>query len=357
MAGVTGREMKALAFAKHGTNSWNVAASVTKGARFETDGGIKHMPTFIEDRSFGEQWLGPAEAGDVQPVDATLPSQARYEDHNYVLEALAMGSPATVALATSASGQVTSWRHVIDLAPSIDGLGATFAMDRKLYVDEVTSAKIYGFSETFGDGGVVMQSFKILGSQCTNISSININSTVWGASFPTLLGRIQRSQGVFRINAQGGGSLSGSDAISFAGGFEFTFERPQDRSYGMGSAHVLEPADNEFPEVSVRVTFERMNTVTANSLRSGLTVGTAYKADVTYTGGTFINSTDRYSKLYQFPYMELQEFETPTAGAAQVKPVAMFKLKKPSSAPTGMSGVTNPFRITRVMVNSVNAFA
>jgi hypothetical protein len=82
MAGVTGREMKALAFAKHGTNSWNVAASVTKGARFETDGGIKHMPTFIEDRSFGEQWLGPAEAGDVQPVDATLPSQARYEDHN-----------------------------------------------------------------------------------------------------------------------------------------------------------------------------------------------------------------------------------------------------------------------------------
>jgi hypothetical protein len=357
MAGVTGREMKGFAFAKFGTNSWNVAASVTKGARFTSDGGLKHTPTFVEDRSFGETFLGPAEAGDTAPPDLTLEGQARYNDHNYILEALCMGSPATVALATSASGQVTSWRHVIDCAPSIDGLGATFAIDRKLYVDELTNAKIYGFTEAYGDGGIITQSFKVLGNQCTDISSVNINSTVYGASYPALNGKIFRSQGVFRINAQSGGSLAGSDAIAFAETVEWSFERPQDRSYGHGSANILEPADNEFPEPSVRVTFARMNTVTANSFRAAFRAGTAYKGDCTYTGATYINSTDRYSKLVQWPYLELQDFETPTSGAAQVKPVAFFKAKKPTAAPTGMTGVTTPFRITRVMDNSINAFA
>lgn len=356
MAGVTGREMKAVAFAKCGTNSWNVPASVTKGARFLSDGGMKHAPTFVEDRSFGETFLGPSEAGDLQPPDLSFQGQARYEDHHYILEALAMGSPAAVAISTSASGQTTSWKHVIDPAPSIDGLCATFAMDRKLFVDELTSGKVYGFGETYGDAGIVLQTFKVLGSQVTDISSVNINSTVHGASFPSLGGKIYRKQGVFRINAQGGGALGASDAITFTGGMEFTFERPQDRSYGMGSDAILEPADNEFPDITLNVQFERMNTVTANSFRAAFRAGTTYKIDCAYSG-SYINSTDRYQKLYQFPYAELQDFETPTAGAGQVKPRAVFRLKKPSAAPTGMSGVTGPFRITRIMVNSVHAFA
>lgn len=357
MAGVTGREMKAMAFAKCGTNSWNVAASVTYGFYFQGDGGLKHSPVFVEDRSFGQTYLGPAESGDTNAVDVTWPAQARYEDNHYKLEALCMGSPAAVVISTSASGQTTSWKHVIDLAASIDGLCGTFAIDRKLYTDEVTSAKVYGFSWTVGDGGVMTESFKVLGSQVTDISSININSTVYGASFPSLLGRIARKQGVFRINAQSGGALSSSDAISFTEGFEFTFTRPQDQSYGFGSDAILEPADNEFPDPTVTVTFARMNTVTANSFRAAFRAGTAYKADLTFTGATYINSTDRKSVLFQFPYVELQDFETPTAGAAQVKPKATFKLKLPSAAPTGMSGVTMPFRLTRIMQNSVNAFS
>lgn len=357
MAGVTGREMKAMAFAKCGTNSWNVAASVTKGARFESDGGLKHTPTFVEDRSFGETFLGPSEAGNIQPPDITFSGQARYEDHNYILEALAMGSPAAVSISTSATGQTTSWKHVIDLAPSIDGLCATFAIDRKLFVDELTSAKIYGFGETVGDAGVIMQSFRVLGSQVTDISSVNVQSTVHGASYPALGGKMFAKQGVFRINAQSGGSLTAADAIKEVESLEFTFERPQDRSYGYGSAHILEPADNEFPTITFRVTFARMNTVTANSFRAAFRSGAVYKCDWTYTSPEFINSTDRRSKLYQFPYAELQDFQTPTAGAAQVKPVAFFVAKKPPSAPTGMAGVTNPFRITRIMATSIHAFA
>src|SRR5689334_3825327 len=116
MLGTTGREMKGFAFAKFGTNSWGVAASVTKGARFMSDGGLKFQPTFVEDRSFGETFLGLADYGDVSPVDLTLAGQGRYEDSNYILEALCLGSPAAVTISTSAAGQTTSWLHVIDPA-------------------------------------------------------------------------------------------------------------------------------------------------------------------------------------------------------------------------------------------------
>jgi hypothetical protein len=355
MAGVTGREIRGLAFAKTGVNSWNVATSVTKGAYFDTDGGMKHDPVFIEDKAYGQTFLAAAEVGDINPPDLSWAGQARYEDHNHVLQACAMGSPAAVTLSNSAAGQVASWLHVIDLAPSIDGLAITAAQDRKLYTYELTSAKVYGFSETFGTGGVVNHTFKVLGSKTADNSTINTNSVVHSAAFPALNGRVQRHHGTFRMNAQAGGSLVAADAV-IVEGFDFTFERPQDRSFGTQSDAVIEPADNDFPEASVALTFPRMNTVSANSLERGLRSGTTYKADMTYLGA-FINSTDRYTKLYQFPYFELQNFETTPAGAQQVKPKAMFKLKKPTAAPTGMSGITNPFRLTRIMVNSVNAFA
>jgi hypothetical protein len=266
-----------------------------------------------------------------------------------------MGSPAAVTISTSAAGQVTSWKHIIDLAPSCDGFGATFAMDRELYIEEIVSAKIYGFGVGVGEGGILNETFKLLGSKPTNISSVNINSTVYGASYPALGGKIFRRQGTFRLNKQSAGALGSTDAIGVVETFDVDFVRPQDRSYVHGQDYILEPSDNEFPVPTVKLGFSRMNTVTANSLYAALRANDAMKGDMTYAGA-FINSTDQLSVLYQFPYLELQDFQTPSAGAAQVKPQASFVVKKPTAAPTGMSGVTNPFRITRIMQNSVVAF-
>lgn len=354
MPGTNGKELKGWAFAKFGTNSWGVAASVTKGTRFMGDGGLKYQPQFVEDKSFGETFLGASDVGDISPVDLSLGGQARYEDNNYILQALVMGSPAAVTISTSAAGQVTSWQHIIDPAATIDGLGATFAMDKKLYVDEITSAKIYGFGETIGNAGIVEESFNVLGGKPTNISSINITSTVYAASYPALNAKVFRKQAVFRLNKQSGGALGASDAITIEA-FDFSFERPQDRTFATGQDYILEPGDNEFPLPSVKVTFPRMNTVSATSLYTALRVFDAFKGDMIYSGA-LINSTDALTRKYQFPYMELQDFATPIAGAAQVKPTATWLLKKPAAAPTGMAGVTVPFRLTRIMQNSVVAF-
>ena len=353
MAGVTGREAKGFAFAKFGTNSWGVAASVTKGAYFKTDGGMRFAPQRVNDDAFGQAFLSEGDYGNVSAVDVTLTTRARFESHEYILEALAMGSPAAVTISTSASGQTTSWSHVIDLAPNIDGLGITAAVDKKLFTDELTSAKVPGFMWQVGDNGVMDESFKVLGTKTTNTSSTNINSTVYGAAFPALNERVFQKQGTFRMNLQSAGGLGASDKVDVES-LSFEFDRPQDAPHVFGQDYIYEPADNGFPTVKVTATYPRMNTVTANSLYAALLVDRVFKADLTFLG-TYINSTDQQKVLFQFPCLELDEHSLPINGPEHIKPTATFTAKLAGSSPTGMAFV-NPFRMTRIMQNSVVAF-
>jgi hypothetical protein len=98
-----------------------------------------------------------------------------------------------------------------------------------------------------------------------------------------------------------------------------------------------------------------MTQTSADSLEAGLRDATAWKADWTFSG-SFINSTDTYQKKYQWPYLQLETFETPTEGATQVKPRAVFMARQAPTSPAGMAFI-RPFRLTRITVNSVDAFA
>src|SRR5262245_24423660 len=352
MSGVTGRVVK-LAFAKFGTNSWGVAASVTKGAYFASDAGLKLDPNILEDEPFGQSFIQTSDVGNIEAPDLKLKQQSRFNDFSYILDALAMGSPAAAAISTSTAGQTTSWSHVIDLAPSIDGLGLTLAMDKQLYIEELTSAKVHGLMVEDGNGGLMETTYQLTGSKPTNISSVNINSTVAGATYPALSNRMLKKQGVFRMNLNTAGALGSTDAVT-AESIKFTYMRPIDKSFPFGQDYVMEPADNGFPDISIEVEYPRMNTISANSLFAGLSLGTAFKADWTFTGD-FINSTDTYKVLFQFPYIQCTEHQAATSGPKQIKPKATFKARLATTSPTGMAFV-NPFRLTRIMTQSVVAF-
>lgn len=358
MSGQTGRSMR-MAFSKFGTNSWGVAASVTYGNYFESDGGLQYKPGQVTDNAFGQPFLGPADPGLVEAPTISLVGRDRYEDYQYILEALVMGSPSAPTISNSAivvsTILTTSWLHQFDLADSIDGLGATFAIDKVQYVDELTSAKISGFELTQGSLGEMDMTYKVVGSKPTNASAINTNSTVAGAAFPALSGRIVQQQGVFRMNVASATALGAGNAVQ-AESIKFTFDRPQDAPHVYGQDYVAEPADNGWPTAMIEVTYPRMNTVSANSLYAGLRSSTAFKADWTFSGA-FINSVDQYKKLYQFPCLQLLQdgFLANTVGANQVKPVAKFAARLAPTSPAGMAFV-RPFRMSRVMTNSNVAF-
>ena len=344
--GQTGRAMQ-MAFAKFGTNSWGVAASVTTGIYFESDGGQQYQPGMVQDPAFNQAFLGDATVGLVEAVEVSYTTKLRYDDYQYQLEALSMGSPADPAISDSTSGQTTSWSHVIDLATDIDGLGLTTAIDKNQYVEELTSAKVMGLTVTQEDNGGMNQTFSIMGSKITDISSTNVSATVSGADFPALGNRAVQQQGVFRLNLNSAGALAASDAIK-AESITLTFERPQDGPHIYGQDYIDEPADNGWPTVTIEMTRPRMNTPSANSAFAAIRSGLPFKADWTFTGA-FINSTDRYSITYEFPYLQFHPdgFLATAEGATQVKPEWRLMSNLAQTSPTGMA-LVNPMRITRV---------
>jgi hypothetical protein len=353
---VTGRNSRA-AFAVYGANSWGVAASVTRALHVTSDGGLTLQPQFSENETLNQGFYRNAAVGDITAPDLTLQTDARYEDFNYILEAMAMGSPATPVVVSSTGGN--AYRHIIDLAPSVAGRGVTVAFEYgganfTPFIQELTSARVYALSEAVGTAGVITQSFRLLGSKPTVTSSVNFNSTLAAISVPDFGNKLFRHAGVFRLNAQGGGSLVAADAVTIEN-LTWDFARVNDAPNVFGQDFIVEPADAGFPSLNLTATFPRMNTVSANSMYVHLRAGGAWKGDLTYTGA-LINSSTSYSRQIQFPYLEVQGMTLNLAGAGQVKPTVTLVAKEVASAPTGMTGVTRPMRITRVMANSLIAF-
>lgn len=348
---VSGREVSA-AFSK--ATTWGLAAAVTKGVLFLNDGGLVYDAENLVDKSFGQRFLGPHDIGNVRPPNLSWPKDARFTDHGYILEALAMGSPAVVTLSNSASGQTASFRHVFDLAPNRAGLFVTVAFDKSTHIEELTSAKIYGFELENGEGGVMRQTFKMLGSKPTIASTVNTPGQIAAANYPAVAGRMTMEDGVFRINLFSGTTLSASDAFECER-IKLTYEVPQDAPHVFGKNFVIAPADNDQPTLTVEVDFPRMTTVTGNSFRAARESGTPFKADWIFTG-TSINATDSFQEKFEWPYLQVVSFAAPAAGPGQIKPKVTFAARLAPTTPAGMPFLA-PMRITWIRDTSAHAFA
>lgn len=360
--GVTGREMT-MAFGLLGANSWGVPTSVTRRVYFTSDAGITTQRTYVDDPAFGQAFLGPASVGDFIAADVQVSGQDYYDHYLYMLEAVAMGSPNAVT-AVSSQGAATSlvaYQHIIDLAPNTDSRGITLASDKVLYVEELTSATVYGFGWTLGTGGVVEKTYRLMGAKSTNSSTVNTRSTVAGSALaPTLTNRVFRQSGTVRLNAQAGAALAATDALADVVDATFEFTRQVSGVAVFGQDYIANPLNNGFPTARLTLTFRQATTTSTNSFYAMAQAGTVLKGEVTFSGSigasiNYINSATPRGERYEFPYLEVQEHTIPANGAAQLQPTVTLVAKQASSAPTGMTHTT-PFRLTRWTSQSLVAF-
>ena len=355
---MTGREAT-LAFGIYTANSWGVPTSVTARLMADGDRGLTSQVGYIDDASFGQSFLGPADVGDFAPVDVTLTGQNYFDHFLHRLEACAFGSPNAVT-AVSSQGAATSlvaYQHIIDLAPNTNGRGITLASDKVQYVEELTSAKVYGVGFATGQNGVLTTSFRLKGGKSTIASTVNTRSAVTtSATAVTLSNRVLRQNGTILMNVFSATSLTpGTDDISAkAVEVSVDFMRPLDEAMVHGLNYTAEPLDNGFPEANVRVNLRAADTVTANSFYTAVQAGTAFKARFTYTGA-YINSTTQRSYQWEFPYLEARTHQFSVEGAVQARPEVTFVAKQASSTPTGFTH-TRPCRITRITTQSLIAF-
>lgn len=353
--GVTGRKTR---FGWARSNTWGTAASVTRQVLLSNSEGIDSAPTLVFDEAFSQDFIGVGEVGDRNPPTPELQAVMRYEQLDSFL-AMACGSVAAPAVVSStAANSLVAYRHVIDLAPELTHY-ATLAADLSQYVAEIPSAKIRGFTLSFGDNGRLNVSFPTVGNRTVYDSAVNTRSTVWGAAQALPQHMVQRGQGRVRINLQSAGSLTASNVIGDMKDFTFTYARPlaQD-DHVIGSDSIIEPDDDGLLEATMAVNYPRMHTLSSNSMVVAANNGDVFKMDIFFQGA-FINSTTRRSLLIEMPAVQIDgaSLKAAVTGHQQIRPSLTFLPKRAASAPTGMTGITAPFRVTVVNANSANLLA
>lgn len=346
--GVTGRSA-AVAWAQ--ATTWGTAASVTKQILIMGTEGWDAQPMIVDDESFNQNFIGEGEVGDHAPVTPDIQAQLRYEQLDSWL-AMACGScAAPVVVSSQAANSLVASTHVITLAKELTQF-MTIAADTTRYVKELPSLKLRGFTLSIGDGGRMMVTFPTVGAKAVYDSTVNSNSTVWGATATTLGNRVFRKNGRIRMNPTIAGGLGTSDIASLVREFTFTYARPlaQD-DHVVGLDYIIEADDDGFAEMSLDCTYARMNTPSANSMAVAFGAGRMWKSDILFTG-PYINSSTQRSLLIEMPGLQLHAFRAPITGNNQVRPQVTFRLKSVVTAPTGMSTLTAPFRLTLVNANS-----
>lgn len=158
----------------------------------------------------------------------------------------------------------------------------------------------------------------------------------------------------FRINSQSGGALGSGDEIN-PGSIKVTFNRPFEADHRVknsadGALFAKGPAaprQTGPSEVMLELSFPSYDTQNDSFIEAIMDddQGDEWKADITIDSGTLAGATsENYKHLIQFPRLQLDPSGSSVAEDAVEggkATVLLFKCMTASSAPTGMSGVTN----------------
>lgn len=162
--------------------------------------------------------------------------------------------------------------------------------------------------------------------------------------------RIRYSEGVFRINTRSSGALGDADKI-YPASFELTSKRKLKGEYdGKYTTHypnkqnlIDEPCNDGMMETTLKLTFPRH---TSSAFLAALQADTRYKADMIFTGAVIEGAYYRQFKI-QFPHLQLKNVDVADA-QGNIKEPLEFIIHGAASAPTGMTGLTDPFWISGI---------
>lgn len=354
--GIVGRQVKS-AYAR--SSSWGVAASVTQQILLLDTDGFDSQVERVDDEAFTQDFIGVGEAGDHRPLTPRWKMDLRFEQAAPTLIAASMGSAAAPSVVSSAgAASLVAYSHVITMAPALSHFFTLANAFSTMYVQEVQTSRIGGFVLSVGNQGRWRIEFKTVGNKTVYNSTTNTASTVNGAAAASLSNRAFRKNTRFRLNMQSAGALGPTDESNIVREFTLDTDRPLAQDHVCNSDSIIEADDDGFFVGELTVMFARMTSASANSLARGLASMVTLKGDA-FMVGDYINSTTQRSLLIEWPALQMQAdgFKAVTTGHGQVRPEVKFSLQAASAAPTGMSGLTAPMRVTIVNGGSANLLA
>ncbi len=342
----TGVELKAAA---RKASVWGTPVACGEG-----DGVLVRPHTLKKERpsqpddSLGLYFPSASDAGEIK-VEGDLPAYLRYDGLDLML-ALAMGRTAGAPLQQETTA---AYAQTLSLAEHNDGLFCTFAQDNRVNIDEFPGVKLTGFTLRGEVGRPLEVSFGCVANDRVTDSTTNTQATFAGVTYFETANRVLMSQGVVRMNDQGGAALGAGDEIH-PSSFELTFRRKMAGVYAAGGSPdtVDEPTNDGMPEVTLRLEFPRYG---SRQYFEDWDAAAAKKLDMTFTGATIEGAYKRTFTL-SFPNLKIAGAELPITEGILRHPVKFVCLGC-DVAPSGMAGVTKPFQVDLVNRQSADVLA
>lgn len=355
--GVTARQTK-LGLNVATAGSWSTGSAVATavgagdGHYLRDDVAIQNKPMVSREDVANRSFIGMTQVANTEAIQAQLPMYLHYHDvFQNVLWALALGTGGTAPVQIGVS---TAYTNTFEPATTRTTMYATILRDKVIYVSEVPGAVFNGFELRVGDGGRMEIDWLFTGDQEKADSVINTSTQINALTYPTLGLRSFFKDCVLRLNVQSAAGLaSPGDVMKFTT-FKLRVEQPIDVKFAGGSPTIIQPQDNGFPKISLDLSFARFD-ATSHAFFAAMKAATKYKADLTFTGPA-IDATSSYGVLIQLPHLAIVGKSSPMPNVGQSEPKLQLEALDTTTAPTGMTGVTKPIRVTTTGIASANPF-
>lgn len=305
---------------------------------------------------FSQDIKTPSELGRSKPnavargairVPGDVPALLRYYGLDLFI-ALAMGASGTPAQQEATA----AYLQTFTIADSLDGLFATFCWNNNVNIDEYSSIKVTGWDIEGEYGGFVDITFHVIAIDKEESSVINTSVTFANVTFSEASNIVLFSDGVFRLNDQTGDALAEGDVIH-PSSFKLASNRKLEGAPGVGGANTVdEPGNAGEMEVKLSLNFPRY---TAETHFTDLRAGTEKKADIVFTGSVI---EDAYSNQFkvEMPRLVYVGADVPPEPGPLKHPLE-FLVVGCDAAPTGMAGITDPFKVTTINEETADVLA
>lgn len=352
--GVAGIEKK-IAVKKAATWGTAVACGAGDGVLYIPQGGIKKSAGFLLDDSAGLVYPKDGNLGGISAA-GPLPFYLRYDSLDLLI-AMFMGT----AGAPTQQGGSAAYAYSYVFADNIDGKFVTIAEHMKNFIFEHPTAKVVGITLKGERGKALEITFDVISINKVSDSSVNTTTTFNNVTFTEVANRVLFSQGVIRMNAQSGGALASPTDVIKPTSFELSCKRNLKGEFtgsnvytsGSNSQDLIdEPVYDGQPEFSLKLTFPRLSATTYLSILNG---DTRQKMDMTFTGGLIASTYYRTFKI-EFPHLQLKN-DDPADEKGAIKEPLEFTCHGASSAPTGMTGITQPLKISGINQRTTDPLA
>jgi hypothetical protein len=291
----------------------------------------------MQDNSNGLAYIQSADQGKIN-VTGDLTGFMRYEGWGDIIAAV-MGATAVT------DNSDTSYQHAFTLDTTNDGKFGTLIFQKKSdLIFEYPSVKFHGLKFAGEMNAPVMITISGIANKEEYASAINTTTTIASVTYRDNGNRvIVNASAYFRINDQSSGALSSSDNV-YPASFEFNFNRPVAGEFlADQSIYINEPTCTGFPECTLTLTFPRYNDACATFFED-FNADTAKKIEI-YFKGALIAGTHYFDMKIQIPNAKIVDPKSNVGGPDKIPHSLTFIGLGVASAPTGMSGVTTPFKL------------